>query len=107
MKPASQPALLRGINVVSLGINAPGPVAAARLAGLGASVTKVEPPGGDPLKTAARAWYDSLCQGQSVLGFDLKDSAQRGKFDELLAGADLLLASFRPSALRRLGLDWD
>lgn len=98
--------LLQGIKVVSLCINTPGPLAAARLAGLGASITKVEPPGGDPLKKAARSWYDVLTAGQTVLTLDLKDSTQRARLDELLSGADLLLASFRPSALRRLGLDW-
>jgi alpha-methylacyl-CoA racemase len=99
--------LLSGIKIVSLGINAPGPVAAAHLAQLGASITKVEPPSGDPLKTSAHAWYDSLCHGQTVLSLDLKQAEQRAKFDETLSHADLLLASFRPSALRRLGLDWE
>jgi crotonobetainyl-CoA:carnitine CoA-transferase CaiB-like acyl-CoA transferase len=107
MNSTPQSVLLSGIKIVSLGINAPGPVAAAHLARLGAAITKVEPPAGDPLKASARAWYDSLCHGQTVLTLDLKDSGQRAKFDELLAGADLLLASFRPSALRRLGLDWE
>jgi alpha-methylacyl-CoA racemase len=99
--------LLQGIKIVSLSINTPGPLAAARLAGMGASVTKVEPPAGDPLKTAARSWYEALTKGQIVSSLDLKDSDQRSRFDETLAASDLLLASFRPSALRRLGLDWE
>jgi alpha-methylacyl-CoA racemase len=99
--------LLQGVRVVSLSINAPGPVAAAGLARMGAEVTKVEPPAGDPLKIAAPQWYDSLCRSQNVTTLDLKDSAQRRQLDDLLEKADLLLASFRPSALRRLGLDWE
>jgi alpha-methylacyl-CoA racemase len=99
--------LLDGIKVVSLAINTPGPVAAARLARMGASVTKVEPPGGDPLKRAAGKWYDSLCQSQSVVSLDLKDPGGRTKLDSLLTVANLLIVSFRPSALRRLGLDWE
>jgi len=98
--------LLRGINVVSLSINTPGPVAASRLAGLGATVTKVEPPTGDPLKAFARSWYESLAKGQTIVTLDLKDAAGRAQLDSLLSHADLLLASYRPSALRRLGLDW-
>lgn len=90
-----------------MAFNTPGPVAAARLAAMGATVTKVEPPAGDPLKSAARPWYDSLCAGQTVITLDLKEAVQRKHLDHLLAGADLLLASFRPSALRRLGLDWE
>jgi alpha-methylacyl-CoA racemase len=106
MSSAASRHLLAGIRAVSLSINTPGPVAAARLAQLGAAVTKVEPPSGDPLKKAAREWYDSLCKGQTVLTLDLKNPTERGKLDELLVEADLLLASFRPSALQRLGLDW-
>jgi crotonobetainyl-CoA:carnitine CoA-transferase CaiB-like acyl-CoA transferase len=99
--------LLQGVKVVSLALNVPGPVAAARLTKLGADVTKVEPPSGDATKTVAPAWYESLCKGQTVLRLDLKTPDGRAKLDELLAGAALLLASFRPSALQRLELDWE
>lgn len=99
--------LLQGIKVVSLALNAPGPVAAARLRQMGAEVTKIEPPGGDATRNFAPAWYESLCQGQTVLRIDLKEAEGRKKLDGLLEKADLLLASFRPSALRRLGLDWE
>jgi alpha-methylacyl-CoA racemase len=99
--------LLQGVKIVSLALNVPGPVAAARLTKLGADVTKVEPPSGDATKTVAPAWYESLCMGQTVLRLDLKTPDGRAKLDELLARADLLLASFRPSALQRLGLDWE
>lgn len=44
---------LTGIEVVSLGVNLPRPLAAARLAELGASVVEVEPPTGDPLEAIA------------------------------------------------------
>ncbi|MGC2745306.1 MAG: CoA transferase [Candidatus Angelobacter sp.] len=103
----SDSSLLQGIKIVSLALNVPGPVAAARLTKLGADVTKVEPPTGDATKTAAPAWYESLCKGQTVLRLDLKSPEGRAKLDELLVQADLLLASFRPSALQRLELDWD
>ena len=99
--------LLQGVKIVSLALNAPGPVAAARLTRLGAEVTKVEPPKGDATRNAAPAWYESLCRGQTVLRLDLKDADGRKQLDGLLENADLLLASFRPSALRRLGLDWE
>jgi alpha-methylacyl-CoA racemase len=99
--------LLQGVKIVSVALNAPGPVAAARLTKLGAEVTKIEPPSGDATKTAAPGWYETLCQGQTVLRMDLKSPEEQTKLDELLATADLLLASFRPSALQRLGLDWE
>jgi len=104
---AEQSELLRDVSVVSLSINTPGPVAASRLARMGARVTKVEPPTGDPLMLFAREWYESLCRGQIIITLDLKDPNGRAELDRLLGKADLLLASYRPSALRRLGLDWE
>ncbi len=103
----SDSTLLQGLKIVSLALNVPGPAAAARLTKLGAEVTKVEPPSGDATKTAAPGLYESLCQGQTVLRLDLKSPEGRAELDDLLAKADLLLASFRPSALQRLGLDWE
>lgn len=95
---------LAGVEVVSLAVNLPGPLAAARLAELGASVTKVEPPSGDPLAAAAPRWYRSLVQAQTVVALDIKQDADRAELDELLATADLLITSMRPTALARLGL---
>jgi crotonobetainyl-CoA:carnitine CoA-transferase CaiB-like acyl-CoA transferase len=51
-------------------------------------------------------WYDSLAAGQDVRRIDLKDPAGRSSLDALLAEADALLTSSRPSALTRLGLGW-
>ena len=97
---------LDDVRAVSLAVNVPGPTTAARLVGLGASMTKVEPPAGDPLAAAHPAWYDELRAGQQVVTLDLKQPADRGRLDELLEPADLLLTSSRPGALARLGLAW-
>ena len=99
-------ALLGGVRVVSLAVNLPGPVAASRLASLGARVVKVEPPTGDPLRTIAASWYAELAQGHDVRVLDLKDDDGRAALDDLLATADLLLTSSQPGALARLGLGW-
>ena len=106
MTPSAETSFLAGTKVVSLALNAPGPVAAARFTQLGAQVTKVEPPEGDGTSKFAPEWYAELCREQTVLRLDLKNPAEKAHFDTLLTAADLLLASFRPSALRRLGLDW-
>ena len=95
---------LEGIRVVAVVTNVPGPVAAARLRALGASVTKVEPPEGDPLASAAPAWYAALAAGCAVHRLDLRAPAGRAALDEILAAADLLLTALRPAALARLGL---
>jgi crotonobetainyl-CoA:carnitine CoA-transferase CaiB-like acyl-CoA transferase len=92
---------------VAVVVNLPGPAAAARLAELGASVTKVEPPEGDPLAAASSALYERLAEGQTILRLDLKDGEGRERLAELLADADLLLTSSRPSALGRMGLARD
>ncbi|MRH93029.1 CoA transferase [Nocardia sp. SYP-A9097] len=99
------PDILEGVRVVSLAVNLPGPLAAARLAGFGASVIKVEPPTGDPLAVAAPGWYAELTGRQRVAVLDLKDPDDRAGLDAELAGADVLLTAMRPSALRKLGLD--
>ena len=98
------PAPLRGLRVVTLAVNVPGPAAAARLREFGASVVKVEPPSGDPLAHSNPAWYEALAVGQEVVRLDLKDDADRARLDEHLVEADVLLTSSRPAALRRLGL---
>jgi crotonobetainyl-CoA:carnitine CoA-transferase CaiB-like acyl-CoA transferase len=97
---------LDAFKAVSLAVNVPGPTTAARLVALGASVTKVEPPAGDPLAAAHPAWYDELRAGQQVVTLDLKEAGDRGRLDELLEPADLLLTSSRPAALARLRLAW-
>ena len=91
------------MRIVTTAVNIPGPVAAARLRDLGAAVTKVEPPSGDPLELAAPEWYERLVVGTEVVRLDLKAES----LDGLLAGADVLLTSQRRSALGRLGLAWD
>ena len=96
---------LAGVRLVSLALNVPGPVAVARLASEGATVVKVEPPGGDPLQAYARAWYDALHAGIEVRAIDLKSNAGRHALDGLLASADVLVTSQRPAALARLGVD--
>jgi crotonobetainyl-CoA:carnitine CoA-transferase CaiB-like acyl-CoA transferase len=98
---------LKGVKIVSLALNAPGPVAAARLAGMGAGVIKIEPPAGDALRQIAPDWYQYLHEKQRVVQLDLKSANGLSQLDEMLANTDLLLTSFRPSALKRLGLDWE
>lgn len=60
----SKTAPLDGFRVVSLAVNLPGPLAAARLREMGAEVIKVEPPAGDPLAVGAPSWYAELIGGQ-------------------------------------------
>lgn len=95
---------LRGVVIVSLATNVPGPVAASRLYQLGAEIIKIEPPSGDPLQLYSRGWYQQLVRGQEVIRLDLKCDRQRDRFDRLCTEADVLLTSMRPAALERLRL---
>lgn len=95
---------LRGVQVVSLALNLPGPVAAARLRALGAEVVKIEPPAGDPMQTMSPALYAAMHRGVRIRRLDLKQSAGQAALHAALAQSDLLLTAFRPAALTRLGL---
>ena len=99
--------MLSGIRVLTLATNLPGPVAAARLRELGATVVKVEPPGGDPLTRICPAWYASLIRDQKIVRLDLKEPDDRVQLDYLLEASDLLITSTRGSALNRLSLGWE
>ena len=63
---------LAGVRLVCVAINLPGPAAGARFTELGATVTKVEPPSGDPLGAVSPELYGRLTDGQTVLRLDLK-----------------------------------
>lgn len=96
--------VLRGLKLVTLAPNLPGPAAARELQNLGMEVTKVEGPSGDPLHHAYPRWYARLTKDQSILKLDLKTESGRDELGYLLAKADVLLTSSRPQALARLGL---
>ena len=97
--------VLHGTRVVTMALNAPGPVAARRLCDAGATVTKIEPPAGDPLEQFCPGWYGELHDGIAVERVDLKSAAGAARMRALVAEADLFLSSQRPSALARLRLD--
>jgi len=98
---------LAGIRVITLALNVPGPMAAERLRDLGCSITKIEPPEGDPLKTVVPRWYTRLTERVTVVTCNLKtELGSRLLFDKL-ADTDLLLTSQRPAALKRIGLGWE
>ena len=88
-----------------MALNVPGPVAVSRLVAEGARAIKIEPPWGDPLETICRPWYDDLHRGVTVERIDLKSDAGRARLATLLHDADVFVASHRPAALARLGLD--
>lgn len=97
---------LQGLRVLSLALNLPGPAALMRCRRMGAACTKLEPPSGDPMALYDPAAYRELHEGVKVLQADLKTADGRALLERELARTDVLLTSFRPSALARLGLAW-
>jgi len=106
---------LKGIRILSVALNLPGPAALMRLADMGAKCTKLEPlpPSGsakgtstDPMGLYAPHAYAQLHLGVKVLHADLKTDKGQAQLHKLLVNTDVLLTSFRPSALKKLGLAW-
>jgi len=102
---------LAGMKVLDLSQWLPGPHATQLLADLGAQVLKVEPPAGDPARALGirgpdglSLFYRSVNAGKRVLRLDLKQAADRDRLLRLVARADVLLESYRPGVLARLGL---
>jgi alpha-methylacyl-CoA racemase len=102
--PAFQP--LQGVRVLSLALNLPGPAALMRCRGMGATCVKLEPPAGDPMRLYKPGAYAALHEGVKVLTADLKTEEGQKLLHRELAKTEVLLTSFRPSAIEKLGLGW-
>jgi alpha-methylacyl-CoA racemase len=102
----SQLRVLHGVRVLSLALNLPGPAALMRCRRMGATCVKLEPPSGDPMHHYNGAAYAQMHEGVQVLEADLKAEAGQKILQRELAKTDVLLTSFRPSALQKLGLGW-
>jgi crotonobetainyl-CoA:carnitine CoA-transferase CaiB-like acyl-CoA transferase len=97
---------LRGVRILSLALNLPGPAALMRLAQMGARCTKINPPAGDPMQHYTPDGYALMHKGVAHKTLDLKSDAGQSAIHKLLPQTDVLLTSFRPSALNKLGLGW-
>ncbi len=105
---------LKGTRVLDLSQYLPGPFATRLLSDMGADVVKVEPPAGDPLKhldtegkSGKSPFYEMINAGKTVVTLDLKSDAGHEAFEALVSGADVLLESYRPGVLDRLGFGQD
>jgi len=106
---------LKGVRILTLALNLPGPAAVMRLQAMGATCTKLEPLAhpslgkgatADPMGIYKRSAYDAMHSGVKVLQADLKTERGQTALHKALARTDVLITSFRPSALDKLGLGW-
>jgi crotonobetainyl-CoA:carnitine CoA-transferase CaiB-like acyl-CoA transferase len=96
---------LDGVRILDLTTGIAGPLGVLLLAEQGADVIKVEPPGGDPLRSmpGSHVWHRSR---RSVV-LDLGDDSDVARLVELVSGADVLVESFAPGTMAKWGLSYE
>lgn len=112
--PASAAKPLNGVRILDLSRLLPGPVASLHLADLGADVIKIEDTGaGDYARTMGEgadgtSWFfRAVNRNKRGLRLDLKQPEGREVLLRLVASTDILIESFRPGVLDRLGVGYE
>ncbi|MEX2535264.1 MAG: CoA transferase [Trueperaceae bacterium] len=105
--------MLEDLKVLDLSRVLAGPYCTQLLADLGATVWKVEPPGGDetrqwgpPYAAGESAYYLSVNRNKQGLAIDLKDPRGQELVARLADRADVLVQNFRTGDAARFGLDY-
>ncbi|RSM62840.1 acyl-CoA hydratase [Amycolatopsis sp. WAC 01376] len=102
---------LAGIHVVESTRRVQGPLATRLLSLLGATVTRIEPPGGDPLRGMppmagdCSAKFRVLNDGKRVAEIDFKQAEGRAAVLDLIRDADVFVHNWAPGKDVELGLD--
>jgi crotonobetainyl-CoA:carnitine CoA-transferase CaiB-like acyl-CoA transferase len=103
---------LEGIRILDLSRMVAGGIAGMLLADFGADVVKVEQPGvGDPLRQwtsgGSALWWKVYARNKRFVTLNLKSPEGRELLLKMLPQFDVLMESFVPGTLERLGLDWE
>lgn len=108
---------LKGIKVVDLSVNAPGPFASKMLADLGAEVINIVRPNmrapeyaglaDDPMMAARGGVHDALSFGKTLKELNLTTLDGHEKAIDLIEHADVLISEMRPGKLESLGLEYE
>jgi crotonobetainyl-CoA:carnitine CoA-transferase CaiB-like acyl-CoA transferase len=105
---------LEGIRVLDLSRLLPGPFLTMILADLGADVVKIEDPrGGDymrvmpPAKGGLSGRFLAVNRNKRSVALDLKTDAGRAAMHKMARTADVVVETFRPGVLDRLGVGYD
>jgi crotonobetainyl-CoA:carnitine CoA-transferase CaiB-like acyl-CoA transferase len=94
------------VRVLDFTIWRPGPYATQLLGELGADIIKVEPPGGDPMRSYP-GLFATLSVNKRSIVLDLKSDADKQRALELAAEADVVTEGYRPGVAARLGIGFD
>ncbi|MFA5708381.1 CaiB/BaiF CoA transferase family protein [Mycolicibacterium sp.] len=106
---------LDGIRVIEVGTLISGPFAGRLLGDMGAEVVKIEPPGTpDPLRTWGQAELDGEhffwtvhARNKKAVTLNLRESAGRELFLDLVDKSDIIVENFRPGTLEKWNLGYD
>lgn len=105
---------LTGIRVLDMSRLLPGPYCTMLLADFGAEVIKIEEPGkGDysrsfpPFLKDFGYWHLQLNRNKQSVALDLKSEEGKNIFLELVKTADVVVESYRPGVLKKLGVDYE
>lgn len=108
--------MLEGIKVVEYATYMAAPGAGCILRDWGADVTKIEPPGGDPIRLFFRTIgtdildnpvFDFDNRGKKSVVIDTSKPEGQALIRELVKDADVFLTNVRPGGLTRSGLDYE
>jgi crotonobetainyl-CoA:carnitine CoA-transferase CaiB-like acyl-CoA transferase len=104
---------LAGLRVLDLSTLFAAPQVSAMLGDFGADVVKVEPPGGDPLRTLGSRRqgrslvYALACRGKRVVTLDAGTDAGRADLHRLVDLADVVVVNQPPAVLARWGCTYE
>ena len=105
---------LAGITVLDLTRLLPGPMATMHLADMGATVIKIEDKAaGDYARTMSHVrnelsqLFIAVNRGKQFIQLDLKNDDDHADFIARVKQADVVIESFRPGVMEKLGLGWD
>lgn len=106
--------VLEGIRILDFSRLLPAPLTTMWLADMGADVIKIEDPASpDPIRQyppfldGQSAYYLAVNRNKRSFTLNLHTSEGKAVFMDLVATADIVVDSFRPGILQKMGLDYD